>query len=146
MDVEFIIESRVYVLFSILAILVLYKLMHNKYCQGINHIPGPFLASFTDFWRLFLVWGRRAERTHIHLHEKYGDCVRIGPKTILVADWDAVKQIYALNAGYVKVSHRHGVVKDVCFSALTETKVRILSCDTDYRKRETSACHVQHNR
>jgi hypothetical protein len=78
--------------------------LYNKYAHGINTIPGPFLAAYTDYWRFFLVWGRRPELTHIKLHEKYGDFVRIGPKTVLVADWDATKKIYALNAGYVKVS------------------------------------------
>ncbi|KAL3418183.1 Pisatin demethylase 12 [Phlyctema vagabunda] len=76
--------------------------LHNKYAYGINHIPGPFLATFTDYWRFFNVWGRRPERTHVKLHQKYGDLVRIGPNTVLVADWSAVKKIYALNAGYIK--------------------------------------------
>lgn len=78
--------------------------LYNKYANGINNIPGPFLAGCTDYWSFFLVRGRRAELTHVKLHEKYGDLVRIGPKKVLVADWDTTKKIYALNAGYVKVS------------------------------------------
>ena len=85
------------------AAFILYSL-HNKHGHALSKIPGPFLAAYSDYWRFFLVWGRRPELTHVRLHEKYGDLVRIGPKTVLVSDWDAVKKIYGLNAGYVKVS------------------------------------------
>ncbi|KAH7419745.1 pisatin demethylase [Cadophora sp. MPI-SDFR-AT-0126] len=102
MLVESLLELRGLALFGVFAAVVAAQLLKNKYGHGINHIPGPFVASLTDYWRLFVVWGRRPEATHIKLHEKYGDLVRIGPKTVLVADWEATKKIYALNAGYVK--------------------------------------------
>lgn len=76
---------------------------HNRYAYGLHHIPGPFFASLTEWWRLILVLRRRPELTHIHLHEKYGDVVRIGPQTVIVRDPEGVKKIYALNAGYIKV-------------------------------------------
>ncbi|CAK7240637.1 MAG: hypothetical protein STHCBS139747_002083 [Sporothrix thermara] len=41
---------------------------------------------------------------HIDLHEKYGNIVRLGPRSVSVADPDAAKIIYALNAGFVKSS------------------------------------------
>ncbi|OJD36456.1 cytochrome p450 [Diplodia corticola] len=81
---------------------VVVHVLRNKYGNGINHIPGPFLASFTDLWRLWIVWKRRPEVVHIRLHERYGKIVRIGPKTVIVSDTQAAKQIYALNAGFVK--------------------------------------------
>ncbi|KAJ4988549.1 cytochrome p450 [Stagonosporopsis vannaccii] len=83
------------------AAFVFYSLS-NKYCHGINHIPGPFLAAYSDYWRFFLVWGRRPELTHVKLHAKYGEFVRIGPKTVLVSNWNAVRKIYGLNSGYIK--------------------------------------------
>lgn len=102
MLLESLIELRGYVVLGFIAVISLWQGLHNKYGQRLNHIPGPFLAAFTDYWRLFVVWGRCPEVTHRQLHEKYGDLVRIGPKTVLVADRDSVKKIYALNAGYVK--------------------------------------------
>lgn len=78
-------------------------LLRNKYCTGLNHIPGPWLAGFTNFYRLFKVWGRRPELWHISLHKQYGDLVRIGPRTVSCSDNRAAKKIYALNAGFVKV-------------------------------------------
>lgn len=78
--------------------------VYNRYCHGINHIPGPISASLTDWWRFVVVaWGWRPELTHIQLHTKYGDVVRIGPRTVIVRDPEAVRKIYGLNAGYIKV-------------------------------------------
>ncbi|KAG7116684.1 Cytochrome monooxygenase like protein [Verticillium longisporum] len=78
------------------------KLVVNRFGGGLNGIPGPFAASFTDWWRVFIVWGRRPELTHIKLHEKYGPLVRLGPRTVSVGNAEAIKTIYALNAGFVK--------------------------------------------
>lgn len=83
--------------------LISIKTLVNRFGGGLNKIPGPFLAGFTDFWRVVIVWRRRPELTHIQLHEKYGPVVRIGPRTVSVGDVQAVKKIYALNAGFIKV-------------------------------------------
>lgn len=79
------------------------RLLYNKFGTGLNHIPGPFWASFTDFYRFFVVRGRRPELWNIRLHEKYGPFVRIGPKTVICSEYAAAKKIYALNSGFVKV-------------------------------------------
>lgn len=93
-----------FVTFSITALVA--WLLYNKYGTGLNHIPGPFLASFTDFYRLAVARGYRPERWHIKLHKQYGDFVRIGPRTVLCSSNEAAKKIYALNAGFVKVGKR----------------------------------------
>ncbi|KAF2822824.1 cytochrome P450 [Ophiobolus disseminans] len=77
-------------------------LIYNKYGTGINHVPGPFWAGFSDIYRLLLVRGGRAEQWHIQLHKQYGLLVRTGPSTVICSDNKAAKQIYALNAGFVK--------------------------------------------
>ncbi|XP_014554537.1 hypothetical protein COCVIDRAFT_39630 [Bipolaris victoriae FI3] len=78
------------------------RLLYNRYGTGLSHVPGPFLASFTDVYRLAVVRGYRPERWHIKLHEQYGDFVRIGPRTVLCSSNEAAKKIYALNGGFVK--------------------------------------------
>jgi hypothetical protein len=78
-------------------------LLYNKLCTGLNHVPGPFWASFTNFYRLLVVWERQPEQWHIQLHEQYGSLVRIGPRTVICSDNKAAKKIYALNSGFVKV-------------------------------------------
>lgn len=83
---------------------ILAWLVKNRYHNGLNKYPGPFLASLTDFWRLWDVYGQRPERTHQQLHARYGDVVRLGPNTLSFADPKALKSIYGLNKGFVKVS------------------------------------------
>lgn len=78
-------------------------LASNHFNHGLNRYPGPFLASMTDWWRFFDVYGRRPEVTHIKLHRKHGDVVRLGPNVLSFADPAAIKQIYGLNKGFVKV-------------------------------------------
>ncbi|SPO04753.1 related to pisatin demethylase cytochrome P450 [Cephalotrichum gorgonifer] len=77
-------------------------LLKNRFNRGLNRYPGPLLASLTDWWRFWDVYGQRPERTHIALHEKYGDVVRLGPNTLSFANPKALKSIYGLNKGFVK--------------------------------------------
>ncbi|KAJ4393124.1 hypothetical protein N0V93_002331 [Gnomoniopsis smithogilvyi] len=77
-------------------------LVRNRYRHGLNKYPGPFLASLTDWWRFVDVWNKRPELTHIKLHEKHGDVVRLGPNTLSFSNPAALKAIYGLNKGFVK--------------------------------------------
>ncbi|KAL2021696.1 hypothetical protein VTK56DRAFT_6788 [Thermocarpiscus australiensis] len=86
---------------AVLAV-VLAWLTRNRYHNGLNKYPGPFLASLTDWWRFFDVYRRRPERSHIALHKKYGPVVRLGPNTLSFADPEALKTIYGLNKGFIK--------------------------------------------
>ena len=85
-------------------VLVAYAL-RCKYGYGLSRIRGPTLAAYTDFWRFWIVWGRRPEKKHIALHEEYGPLVRLGPNMVSVSDPEAIRIIYALNAGFVKVRY-----------------------------------------
>lgn len=75
----------------------------NRFNNGLNRYPGPLLASFTDWWRVWDVYGQRPEITHQKLHAKHGDVVRLGPNSLSFADPKALKTIYGLNKGFVKV-------------------------------------------
>lgn len=87
------------ILFALLAA----HLLRNKFHNGLDKFPGHPLAAYTNWWRFFDVLGRRAERTHLALHAKYGDIVRLGPNVLSVADPSAIKTIYGLNKGMTKV-------------------------------------------
>ena len=78
-------------------------LIRNRFHNGLNKYPGPFLASLTDWWRFYDVYKQRPEKTHRKLHAKYGDVVRLGPNTLSFADPAALKTIYGLNKGFIKV-------------------------------------------
>lgn len=89
-------------LVALCLVLVLY-LLNNRFKSGLQKYPGPFLASLTDWWRFFDVLGRRPDITQLRLHRKHGDIVRLGPNVLSFADPRALKTIYGLNKGFVKV-------------------------------------------
>ena len=84
-------------------LLILGQFLVNRYWQGLNNIPGPWLASTTNIWRLFVTLGRRPEVLHKKLHKRYGDFVQMGPNFVSITDWETVKQIWSPNSGYSKV-------------------------------------------
>ncbi|ERT00228.1 hypothetical protein HMPREF1624_03599 [Sporothrix schenckii ATCC 58251] len=87
---------------SVVVASVLAYLANNRYGQGINKYPGPFLASLTDWWRFYDVYKQRPERTQRRLHDKLGPVVRLGPNTLTFSDPKALKTIYGLNKGFIK--------------------------------------------
>jgi hypothetical protein len=100
-------ESTVLVLLKnwvlVIPVVLVAYLASNYFNHGLNKYPGPLLAGLTDWWRFFDVYGRRPDITHIRLHRKHGDVVRLGPNSLSFADPRAIKQIYGLNKGFVKV-------------------------------------------
>lgn len=80
------------------------RLLQNKFHNGLNKYPGHPLAGYTNWWRYFDVRGRKAQWTHVELHRKHGDVVRLGPNVLSFADPRAIKAIYGLNKGMTKVS------------------------------------------
>jgi hypothetical protein len=78
-------------------------IFYRKYGTSSRHIPGPFLASITDFWRVWAVADGTFHTRNLKLHEKYGPLVRIAPNVVSVSDPDAMRVIYGLNSGFIKV-------------------------------------------
>lgn len=77
-------------------------LIRNKYYNGLHKYPGPWLAAYTNWWRYFDVRAGHPEKTHIALHRKHGDIVRLGPNVLSFADPRVIKTIYGLNKGMTK--------------------------------------------
>ena len=86
-------------------------LLRNKYYNGLSSYPGPWLASYTNWWRFFKVWQRDFEWTNIELHRKHGDIVRLGPNVLSFADPGAIKIIYGLNKGFTKVRFQLSMIR-----------------------------------
>lgn len=74
--------------------------------KGLNKYPGPFWAGITDIWRFQDVCKRRPDITQLRLHRHHGDVVRLGPNVLSFASPKALKTIYGLNKGFVKVRHK----------------------------------------
>jgi hypothetical protein len=74
-----------------------------RYKRGLRSLPGPFLATFTNLWRLVDVARGHHHDTLIGLHQKYqSKLVRVGPNVVSVADPGAVRIIYGLKTGFTK--------------------------------------------
>lgn len=113
----------------LLPLLLIFYLVRNKFYNGLQRYPGPALAAYTNWWRFFENIGRRTEQTHITLHRKYGDVVRLGPNVLSFADPKAIKVIYGLNKGVIKSDFypvQQAVVKGQRLQSLFSTK------DEDY--------------
>ena len=85
--------------------------LYRTYSQ-LNHIPGPLIAKFTNFYRFLLA---RRGRLHLHLdraHQRYGPVVRFGPNLVCICDPEAIQTVFNLRGGFPKVceSHLHEVV------------------------------------
>ncbi|KAJ5814448.1 uncharacterized protein N7503_001198 [Penicillium pulvis] len=75
--------------------------IYRTYSQ-LQHIPGPLLAKFTNFYRFFLA---RHGRLHLHqdrAHQRYGPAVRFGPNLVCICDPEAIQTIFNLRGGFSK--------------------------------------------
>jgi hypothetical protein len=120
-------------------------IVSNYFNHGLNKYPGPFIASLTDWWRFWDVYRRRPELTHIKLHEKHGNIVRLGPNTLSFSDPAALKMIYGLNKGFVKVRlHLKGRLVRLVRLMLMELE-RVLPSPTICSRRSPSSFSLLHD-
>ena len=68
----------------------------------LRGIPGPFLAGWTNLWRLHAVWSDRYPQKMQQLHKKYGPVVRIGPNTVALDYPELIKTIYGTDGKFNK--------------------------------------------
>jgi hypothetical protein len=73
--------------------------------SGLGHVPGPFLARYTDLFRaaMAVIYSDREINLFMKLHSKYGDAVRVGPRSVSVLDPAAIPTIYGVKARLDKV-------------------------------------------
>ena len=71
---------------------------------GLAGIPGPFLAKFTNLWRLYKVWNWTFKQDLPALHEYYNSqLIRVGPNLLSCSDPRAVETIYGFQSQFKKV-------------------------------------------
>ncbi|OAK94200.1 cytochrome P450 [Phaeosphaeriaceae sp. SRC1lsM3a] len=68
----------------------------------LNKLPGPFLAKFSNIWRLWNHYGQTHIETQRALHKKHGDVVRLGPTIVSVSDASLIKTIYNTRGTFLK--------------------------------------------
>lgn len=68
----------------------------------LRHVPGPFLAGWTNFWRLLAIWSDRYPLTMQELHRKYGPAVRIGPNTVTLDFPELIRTLHGTDGKFRK--------------------------------------------
>ncbi|KAH8894017.1 cytochrome P450 oxidoreductase [Thozetella sp. PMI_491] len=77
-------------------------LLFQRFRQGLNRVPGPFLNSVSPIPRVLSVWRGRCHEDDIVLHRKYGKIVRLAPTIFSVSDQAEVNQLYGIGTKFQK--------------------------------------------
>ncbi|KAI8680400.1 hypothetical protein NCS57_00320500 [Fusarium keratoplasticum] len=85
--------SFTYVLYGGVTLIVA-RVLYEFFLSPLKHIPGPFLAKFTDFYRAGLTTRGHVDSTTRGWHKKWGSAVRVGPNAISISDPDLIRVIY----------------------------------------------------
>ena len=86
-----------------LILLTTARVLHFRHKKGFSKYNGPFLASFTDLWRVYYTYFNMGEFPMVDVHERYGDIVRVGPNHLSFAKSEAIKDIYGTGKAWNKV-------------------------------------------
>ncbi|KAI1262289.1 cytochrome P450 [Xylariaceae sp. FL1019] len=72
---------------------------HNK---ALDKYPGPWVARWTNIWRLYTAYSAKYAPTMKELHEKYGPVVRTGPRSLDLDYPELGKVIYNTDGKWKK--------------------------------------------
>ncbi|CAI6332300.1 unnamed protein product [Periconia digitata] len=72
-----------------------------------NDIPGPVIARYTKFYRVFLWLSGKAPQRYFALHDKYGPVVRTGPNHVSLSDSKQISVIYDAKQRFLKSDFYH---------------------------------------
>jgi hypothetical protein len=92
----------------IFAVLFLVRLFLRSRQARLSHIPGPWLAKYTNAWRGYRAWRLNhnkegAKNYQIDMIGQYGDVVRISPRHVLVYDPAAIDTVLGFKQRLDKV-------------------------------------------
>ncbi|KAM5384641.1 hypothetical protein ACJZ2D_001386 [Fusarium nematophilum] len=89
-------------------LLISLQVVYYRYLHPLAKYPGPFLASFTNLWKVRQLWSLRMPDTLLRLHEEHGDVVRIGPNQLSFRQGGAVPRIYKAGRNLPKTNFYDG--------------------------------------
>lgn len=88
---------------AVLVGLLITQLLINKYGGGLHAVPSPFLAGFTNLWRVFDSSFSNPTANLIRLHSTLqSHFVRIGPRVISISDPALIDTIYGVQTPFTK--------------------------------------------
>ena len=70
----------------------------------LRHVPGPFVASFNDVFRLYFMNKPGYNERLVKLHRQYGPLIRLGPNRVSTSDASMVSVIFGTNPTWEKVA------------------------------------------
>ncbi|KAF2676486.1 cytochrome P450 [Lentithecium fluviatile CBS 122367] len=80
----------------------LLQALYTRYHGGLNAIPGPFTASFCNYWKVMSVYKSDMPQRNMAVHRKYGPVVRIGPNHVSFASPEALVTIHGSRQAFPK--------------------------------------------
>ncbi|CAK7221524.1 hypothetical protein SBRCBS47491_004554 [Sporothrix bragantina] len=101
-----VITSPLVVTASVVGVLVLWNL-YSYITSPLRKFPGPFLAGWTNLWRLYHASSGKYQWTIEALHEKYGPVVRIGPNLLDLDYPEMIKTVYGTDGKWRKTEFYH---------------------------------------
>ena len=117
--------------FWLISLVAVVRLLYLRYHDSLHNYNGPFLASFTNLWRVYHSYSNRYGKPLINIHEKYGSVVRLGPNVLSFGQPQAIRDIYGPGKNFGKVNsmfHRE-IYQGVPYAdALCSLIVQILHC------------------
>lgn len=66
---------------------------YRRYLSPLSSVPGPFWASFSRLWHVYITIEGRQNEELVEAHEKYGHFVRLANNEVSVSHPDAVKKV-----------------------------------------------------
>ena len=89
------------IIIFLLGCLIVWQVILNT--LKLRSIKGPFIARYTDLWRVLKVHQGDMHNVYIELHQKYGSLVRVGPNCISISGPEALAAIYNISEKLPKV-------------------------------------------
>jgi hypothetical protein len=80
------------------------RILYTAYKPNLREVPGPWLAKFTNLWRVYYAWRGDYPETLRKLHRQYGDLVRIGPNCVLLSGKGQFERILGFKEDFPKAS------------------------------------------
>lgn len=72
----------------------IYYIVHQRFFHPLSGFPGPYVASITNWWKVYHVYQLDLHEVVLSLHQKYGPVVRIGPNDLHFWNPEALTAIY----------------------------------------------------
>ena len=68
-------QTRLLSVFYLVLLVLILRATYNRYLHPLRHFPGPFWASVTDFYKLYLLYTGDLTSLSLKQHRTYGKSI-----------------------------------------------------------------------